>query len=488
MKLIFTCLLFLAFNLSTFADFWPDSRNLLDVHVHVGCIDKENQERANTICSIKPREKCEKARKAIRCMTSQAMQKAVFGRKSKAFEFIFGLSNADLKDSPNGLYEVFFHVYRNLEGGEYKRYAKIFGLGDLPYKKTIKIRPSTAVKNAVVFAFDRAYSPTGKAMDDKSDLYISNDFVIDGIAKVNKIRKKYSARLLFGASVHPYRRDAIQELRRVARKGAILVKLIPSIQHFHPYPPNSQLNQRKKLVRYYKELARLGLPLLIHVDEEGSFAHSNEKYASAWKLELALKQGVTVIVAHAAGRGMGKLPESKKLHSGINPPSEIWPGPFVVEFYRKHSEFLDSYGRPKAEVPHFLQLEALMKKYPKKVYVDISAMPIISPIGSLYSRVDMLDRVVNSDLYRGKILYGSDYPLNHKVMNMTWFTGLRYFKTIFRNKGISKDIFTTVLNKINSWDRDVWFKEALGFDVSMLANYCKVFPQLRKKKLLPECH
>ena len=59
---------------------------------------------------------------------------------------------------------------------------------------------------AVVLAFDAVYTADGKFNKENTHLYVTNDYVIE-LAKRN-------SKMLFGASVHPYRKDAIAELER----------------------------------------------------------------------------------------------------------------------------------------------------------------------------------------------------------------------------------------------------------------------------------
>ena len=61
-------------------------------------------------------------------------------------------------------------------------------------------------------------------------------------------------KMLFGASVHPYRKDAVAELERCVAAGAVLLKWLPITQGFNPADP--------RCFPFYEALAHHKLPLL----------------------------------------------------------------------------------------------------------------------------------------------------------------------------------------------------------------------------------
>ncbi|HEX9078137.1 MAG TPA: amidohydrolase family protein, partial [Desulfuromonadaceae bacterium] len=169
--------------------------------------------------------------------------------------------------------------------------------------------------------------------------------------------------LLFGASVNPYRRDALDLLDKVKTEGAVLVKWLPSIQNIDPAD--------RRLVPFYCRLASLGLPLLTHTGNEHSFTYAQNALADPERLRLPLDQGVTVIAAHAAsnGRNGGEL---------------------------NHDRFL----RP-------------MKNYPN-LYADISALTQLNRLGHL-------ERLLRHRELHGRLLYGTDMPLINTGITSPWF-------------------------------------------------------------------
>ena len=204
---------------------------------------------------------------------------------------------------------------------------------------------SRSVSSAVVLAIDGVVGEDGELDLGKTELYIPNDFVA---AEVRKYPN-----LLFGASINPYRKDAIERLEKAARDGAVLVKWLPPIQNIDPSDP--------RLVPFYRKLRDLGLPLLTHTGQERSFTRSRDELGDPELLRLPLSLGVTVIAAHSACSG------------------------------RSHGE--RNYDR-------FLRL---CREYPN-LYGDISSLTQITRLGCLH-------RVLTQPELKGRLLYGTDMPL-----------------------------------------------------------------------------
>ncbi len=204
---------------------------------------------------------------------------------------------------------------------------------------------SLTVSKAVVLAMDGVVGEDGELDESRTELYIPNDFVAQEVRKYPN--------LLFGASINPYRKDAIERLEKAAREGAVLVKWLPSIQDIDP--------SDERLIPFYLKLRDLGLPLLAHTGKEGSFTRSDDRLGDPELLRLPLSLGVTVIAAHCAVNG------------------------------RNHGE--SNYSR-------FLRL---CREY-SNLYGDISSLTQINRIGKLR-------RVLNEPLLSGRLLYGTDMPL-----------------------------------------------------------------------------
>jgi len=210
----------------------------------------------------------------------------------------------------------------------------------------VELRASHNVQQAVLLGMDGAYDETGRLDQAQTDFLISNDYVL-------KISKAYTQEFLAGASINPQRRDAIDEVHRVAEAGAVLVKVLPNAQQFNP------ADRRYK--PFYRALAERKLPFLSHVGYEFSLIGKDQSLGDPDRLELALDEGATVIAAHACSYGL--------------------------ILYEK---FLPTIMRLSSRYPHF--------------YADISAL-------TLPNRLGMLLKLRRYPEIHGRLLFGTDYPL-----------------------------------------------------------------------------
>src|SRR5690349_8835101 len=78
----------------------------------------------------------------------------------------------------------------------------------------------------LVKTIDGAYDEAGHFDQQRTHLYVTNDYAAQLAAGHEKI--------LFGASVNPYRSDAVKELQRCIEMGAALLKWLPIVQGFNP--------------------------------------------------------------------------------------------------------------------------------------------------------------------------------------------------------------------------------------------------------------
>jgi predicted TIM-barrel fold metal-dependent hydrolase len=212
-----------------------------------------------------------------------------------------------------------------------------------------------SVDKAVVFALDGVVDAHSSLDESRTELYVPNEFI-------SRACRQY-ANLLFGASINPRRRDALDRLDEAVGSGAVLLKWLPSIQGFDPADPS--------LVPFYRRLAELKLPLLCHTGKEESFSSADNALADPGKLRLALEQGVTVIAAHCASNG------------------------------RNDGE------------PNFARFLALMNRYPN-LHGDISALTQINRLGHL-------QRVLRYPEYQDRLHYGTDMPLPRTGLTSAWF-------------------------------------------------------------------
>ncbi|QWV97729.1 amidohydrolase family protein [Geomonas nitrogeniifigens] len=237
----------------------------------------------------------------------------------------------------------------------YKVFLKAFGVterellqeGDgLVMRRTSEsLAASQRVSAAVILAVDGAVDDKGELDRARTEMFIPNEFVAAETAR--------HPNLLFGASVNPLRRDALERLEQAAADGAVLLKWLPSIQHFDPVD--------RRLTPFYLKLKELGLPLLTHTGSEKSFTKAQNHLADPERLRLPLSLGVTVIAAHAASNGRNQGESN-------------------------HRRFLRLCG----EFPN--------------LYADISALTQLN-------RLTHLQRLLKHPELFGRLLYGTDMPI-----------------------------------------------------------------------------
>jgi predicted TIM-barrel fold metal-dependent hydrolase len=197
----------------------------------------------------------------------------------------------------------------------------------------------------VVLAFDAVYDADGRLDDKRTHLYVTNDYAALLAQKHRKV--------LFGASVHPYRKDAVAELERCVQRGAVLLKWLPIVQDFNPAD--------ERCFTFYEALAHHRLPLLCHTGGEMALPNLNPASADPKLLVPALERGVTVIAAHC---GTGARPLEAD---------------FTADFVRLARQHENLYG-------------------------DTSALNL--PVRSHAYRLILRDEVV-----REKLVHGSDWPI-----------------------------------------------------------------------------
>jgi predicted TIM-barrel fold metal-dependent hydrolase len=164
--------------------------------------------------------------------------------------------------------------------------SRQLGVDQAYEERLIGLIDSSSLDAVLLLAMDYPYDPSGNCLKEKAKFYVPNDHVL-GLAK------KYS-QIIPACSIHPARKDAVEELERCAEKGAKVLKLLPNCHHVDcsdiQYQP------------FWEKLAKLGLPFLAHTGGEFSVPVLNAKFADPRILQLPLECGVKVIAAHGAGK------------------------------------------------------------------------------------------------------------------------------------------------------------------------------------------
>jgi len=248
--------------------------------------------------------------------------------------------------------------------------AMLIGLGASPYEIRDEkimdillnaINTSEKIDGAVLLAIDGVYKNC-KYLGPESHLVVPNDYVINAARK--------NRRVLFGASVHPYRdpKELLAETRRCIDEGAVLFKWVPSKQQIDPWD--------ERCIPFYIHLAREGVPLMCHTGAEFTTKTNefrNNRLNAPRRLEKALDVGVKVIATYCAAFSNRAFPDADK------------------SYFNELIEMLRT-----AQVKNW------------DLYADISAF--CTP-----ARISYLERI-RSEVSRGTIssarfLYGSDFPM-----------------------------------------------------------------------------
>lgn len=220
------------------------------------------------------------------------------------------------------------------------------------------------VDRVVALAFDLYHRSDGAPApaaqhtgEQATDLFVSNSYVFD-------LCRRHPGRFLFGASIHPYRANALEALEAVAQAGAVLIKWLPITQNIDA--------EDARTVRFLHRCAEIGMPVLAHYGGERTLTAMHPEFADPQPLFRTLgrlaRDGSrpTVIVAHAA--------------VGSNYP---------VRFAGYGRDVLDALTGPLADAP---------------VFVDTSA-------ATLPFRAHWLKRMAGHSRMRRKLLFGSDFPV-----------------------------------------------------------------------------
>lgn len=234
------------------------------------------------------------------------------------------------------------------------------------------------IDRSVLLAFDAVHDDDGRCQALPvsrralgSDIYSSNTFIRD-------VCRRHGGRLLFGASVHPYRDNAEACIEEVFAAGACLIKWMP-LHHNIDFGDD-------RTRRAMRACARLGLPILVHCSQEFTLTTHRRAYESVAPLLEALQQlrqeaaMPTTIVAHVA--------------------TPVWP------LAGQHD--------------HRMLMEAMLGEFADApLYADISAL-------AAWAKVGYLRRLARRPEVQGKLLFGSDFPIPPAIWRLRRQLGRSY--------------------------------------------------------------
>jgi uncharacterized protein len=211
----------------------------------------------------------------------------------------------------------------------------------------------SSMDHALLLAQDEVYHADGRKRDFGS-FHVPNEYLFS----VCETHPEF----LPAPSIHPARKDALEELRRCLDRGARALKLLPNCHDINCSDPRYD--------RFWQMMAEAGLPLLAHTGGEMTVPVANVAWQDPRTLRRPLEIGVKVIAAHCAS----------------------------------HSSFWD--------VNFFDVLMGLMDDFPR-LYADTSALN--TPIRSA-----VMHRALECH-HADRMLHGSDFP----VPIGTWYARWR---------------------------------------------------------------
>jgi len=276
---------------------------------------------------------------------------------------VAGLGTGGTKAFVNPKMRSWAHPFHHLK---FRVYLSAAGVEDVDHADSQLIQRLVSLIKHIdhhgkhrLLAFDKNYRPDGSVNLEKTEFFVSNEYVFTLAAENPDL-------FVPNISVNPYRSDALEELEKWAGRGARVVKWLPNSMGIDPSDPRCD--------PFYQKMKQMDLILLSHGGEEKAVeCQEDQRFGNPLLLRRALDHGLKVIVAHCAGLG----------------------------------DNLDLDSADEKRVPNFDLFMRLMdeKRYEGLVFGEISAMTqfnrIGKPLKTVLEREDLHERLVN----------GSDYPL-----------------------------------------------------------------------------
>jgi len=232
----------------------------------------------------------------------------------------------------------------------------------------------------------RSCGPAGGRRDFGTDMYVSNGLVLE-------MCRRCPDRFLFGASVHPYRPDALDRLDAVVRAGAALMKWLPPVQNIDAFDARA--------VAFLRRCHAHRLPLLVHYGPEFTLTTHNRQAEDPRPMFQTLRRlraqecMPTVIVAHVATPLLGPLTDDRAFRSLLT---------------ALRGEFADA-----------------------PLYADIAALAAPSKIHGFRT-------ILRTPALWPKLVYGSDFPIPCVPAAFRDRLGPRYRRVAAEHNWIDRDV------------------------------------------------
>lgn len=226
-------------------------------------------------------------------------------------------------------------------------------------ERLLKLVRESSLDAIVILAQEQPYREDGTVVEDSASFYVPNEYVL-GLAQKHP-------EFIPAVSIHPARRDAMDELERCLAQGARILKCLPNCQNIDWNSP--------RYTPFLERMAAAKMILLAHTGSERTLPQLAPELAHPHTLMRALEIGVSCIAAHGA-TGMMVL------------------GP-----------------------DYFDEFAAMTERFPK-LYGDNSAL-----LGAnLRLKPRVLRRMLRPEL-QARILHGSDLPVPVDGI-LPWLSGL----------------------------------------------------------------
>ncbi|HOY69598.1 MAG TPA: amidohydrolase [Methylotenera sp.] len=208
----------------------------------------------------------------------------------------------------------------------------------------------------MLFAFEWSHNEAGEQVKQDSIFHIPNDYAA-------KIVDQHPQHFEWVASIHPYRKDAIDALEQAHAQGAVAMKWLASSMNIDPASP--------KCTKFYQKLQQLNMPIITHVGRESAVPGGDLNFNNPLKVRYMLDAGVRVVMAHCASDGMDK-----------------------------------DYDNGNQLVTSFALFARMMDKpeYEKLLFGDISAT-------TLFNHAWVLKHILQRTDWHHRLHNGTDYPL-----------------------------------------------------------------------------
>ena len=161
------------------------------------------------------------------------------------------------------------------------------GLDTRLEQRLVELVRDSSLDAVVLLAQDIPHRDDGTPMPEKGVFFVPNHHLLDVCARHPDL-------FIPAVSIHPSRRDAMEELDRCLLAGARVLKLLPNCLNVDYVDPRHR--------PFWEKMAAANMILLSHTGGELSLPVLCHKFADPRLLRHPLECGVTVIAAHCAGR------------------------------------------------------------------------------------------------------------------------------------------------------------------------------------------